>query len=210
MINIITRTSKRPNGYRQNRDMLIKNGLNLSIPFSQVNHIIITDDIESIDYIDSDYILMNKKNSPDTKKPIESFIWRPYNTYFNKVKHLLKEGWIMYIDDDDRLYNESILSKLIDITSNYNEDTLIFFQMEYADGKRLPQDNWDGIPKLNQIGGSCLIFHTKWYEHAIWDEWSASDYRVIKKLYDILPNKVFIKEPMVYINQIGGGKQTDL
>lgn len=210
MINIITRTNKRPNGYRQNRDMLIRNALNMNPPFSQVNHIVITDDIESIEYIDTGYVLMNKRQHPTTPMAPGAVNWRPYNLYFNQIGHKLEEGWIMYIDDDDRLYDETTLGKLLDIIDKYNEDTLIYFQMEYSDGKRLPIDNWNGTPQLNHIGGSCFIYHTKYYLHAEWDEWSGGDYRVIEKLHKVIPNKVFINQPMVYINQIGGGRQTDL
>lgn len=210
MINITTRTNKRPRGYRQNRDMVLMNGLNMIEPFSKLNHIIITDEIESLEYIDTGYVLMDKKLTPDTPKPAGAYNWRPYNLYLNKIGHKLEEGWIINIDDDDRLYDERTLSKLLDIIDKYNEDTLIYFQMEYSDGKRLPVDNWDVTPRLNWIGGSCLIYHTKWYLHAQWDEWSGGDFRMIEKLHKVIPNKVFIKEPMVYINQIGGGRQQDI
>lgn len=210
VINIITRTNNRPNGYRQNRDMLMKNALKMIPPFSKVNHIVITDDEKATEYIDIDYIMMKKKDKPTTPKAPGAWNWRPYNLYFNQIKDKLKPGWIMYIDDDDRLYDEQTLSRLLDIIDKCNEDTLIYFQMEYADGKRLPVDNWNGIPQINHIGGSCFICHTKYYDDAVWDEWSGGDYRVIKKLHNIIPNKVFINQPMVYINSIGGGRQKDI
>tara|TARA_R110000772_G_scaffold163069_1_gene274190 strand:- start:490 stop:1122 length:633 start_codon:yes stop_codon:yes gene_type:complete len=210
MINVITRTHNRPNGYKQNKDMLVKNGLNILTPFNGVNHIVITDDENSVNYIDGDYVFMEKKIEPTTPKAIGAVNWRPYNLYFNQIKHKLKEGWIMYVDDDDRLYDETTLYKILDIIDKNNEDTLIYFQMEYSNGNRLPVDNWNGIPRINQIGGSCFIFHTKYYDDAVWDEWSGGDFRVIEKLNNIIPNKIFIQKPMVYINSIGGGRRQDI
>lgn len=209
-INIITRTNKRPNGYKQNVDQLLNCVLNSDLRRSDINHIIITDDKESTKYIDGDYVFMKQKERPTTPKAPGAWNWRPYNLYFNQIKDKLVDGWIMYIDDDDRLYDNNSLKEIHKIIRHHNEDTIIYFQMEYADGKRLPVDNWNGIPRINQIGGSCFIFHTKYYDDAIWDEWSGGDFRVINKLHNIIPNKIFINTPMVYINQIGGGRQTDI
>jgi hypothetical protein len=210
MINIITRTNNRPNGYKQNREQVIRCGMEMLAPFNEVNHIIITDDKESTKYIDVPYTFFDKKKEPTTDKPFGAIIWRPYNLYFNDVKDQLKEGWVMYIDDDDRLHNDRSLQDLYEILGQYNEDTIIFFQNEFKDGRKMPLDNWDGVPRLNYIGGSCLIFHTKWMDDVVWDEWSGGDFRMMDKLYKKVPNKVFINKPIVYVNQTGSGKRQDI
>jgi hypothetical protein len=177
---------------------------------SEINHIVITDDEESKKYIDTPYIFMNKKKEPTTEKPPGAIIWRPYNLYFNEVKHLMKDGWVMYIDDDDRLHNDRSLQDIYNIIKNNNEDTLIYFQMQYSNGHKLPPDNWNGIPQLNQIGGSCLIFHTKWLESVVWDEYSGGDFRMMNKLHNIIPNKIYINKPIVFVNGVGSGKRIDI
>jgi hypothetical protein len=206
-LNIITRTSNRLNGFRQCRESIL-NSINLKDNYI-INHIVITDDEESISYIDVDYNFIEKSKKPITN-PIPGCRWLPHNLHFNKIKHLLREGWVYHLDDDDRLFNNESLSKIFNLIESVDESYMLFFQMQYSNGKRLPSDNWDGIPRINTIGSPCFTFHTNWLRYYEWDEWSGGDFRCMNRLSKVIPNRKILIEPVAFINKIGAGDRKDI
>lgn len=211
LINILTRTSNRPNGFKIN----VENIKNQS--YKNINHIVCTDDVNSINYIkengvenfiflDRDEIIKND-NSPNPNTGVYS----PHNLYFNEMIKHVKEGWVIYLDDDDRFTTNNVVSEIVDIINDNDEDTLIYWRMVYSNGRYLPVNMGNNfIPRIGGIGGSCFTFNVKYKNLSTWDSWKCGDFRVIQKLHNKIPNKVLINKNFIYVPLQGMGRKIDI
>lgn len=133
----------------------------------------------------------------------------PYNLYFNKVLPLIHDGWVMILDDDDRLDPDALSVILPQII--YKTD-LIVYQMRYENGMCLPNLNsFYKRPMLGNIGSPCVFFHALLGKTIRWDGWKCGDYRFIAKLWGITGNKKWIKRALVHLGTSTGnfGKRND-
>ena len=92
LINIVTRTSGRPNAFRKCVNSV------KSQTYKNINHVIITDNEDNLDYIKENgftsWYLVDRENlikqdktpDPKTGKP------SPHNLYFNEVKDKITDG----------------------------------------------------------------------------------------------------------------------
>lgn len=119
----------------------------------------------------------------------EYAIHAPYNWYLKLAEKEFKQGWVIYVDDDDQLYENTSLEKLQKIIKEYNdEDVLHINRFSYPNGYVIPDDNRNWLYSYDypfvhrQISGVCLCFHTKWSDYTYWDEWSSADYRTAVSL----------------------------
>jgi hypothetical protein len=209
LINILTRSSNRPVGFARNRNS-VKAQL-----YPRINHIVSYDNKETQKYL-FQYKNINKIKIDrnlhvinDTSPDPNTGKYEPYNLYCNTMLSKVRDGWIMYLDDDDFFKDKSSLKKIVDKIQN--DDTLIIWQMNLPGRGPVPDDEHiENFPKLGHIGSPCFLFHSKYKHLAKWDAWQCADYRVVSKLYKSIPNKVIIKESLVEIGQIGSGGRTDI
>lgn len=211
LINIITRTSNRPNGFKINVEN-IKNQT-----YDNINHIIITDDNNSEKYIKENgvdkYIIVDREKIIKNDKSVNPNTGRysPHNLYFNEVLGYLKEGWVLYLDDDDRFTGNDVVENIVNEINKVDEDTLIYWRMVYSNGRYLPLDMSKGKnPLLGGIGGSCFTFNVKYKDLAIWDGWKCSDYRVISKLHNNIPKKHWVPKNFIFVPSAGLGNKIDI
>lgn len=207
LINILTRTSGRPIGFKRNVESV------RSQTYKNIRHIVCTDDKDSVSYIEemgvTDYILIDKEEviNSDTELPRNSRKMI-HNLYLNILNEKVTDGWIIYLDDDDRFFENNSLQKVVDQINTVDEDTLVAWRMKYSSGRTLPLSYGDMRP--SKIGGSCIGFHSKYSKDAIWDSWACSDFRVIEKLKKVIPNISWLWKPIVYIPSAGLGKRKDI
>ena len=210
LINILTRTSGRPKGFNACHKS-IKNQT-----YPHIKHWVVTDDPTSIKYLEGkvDYLLINKEEliEKDISKHTNPRTGRysPHNLYSNVLNEQVKEGYVMYLDDDDMLKDNNCIQQIV--KNIVNEDTMLFWQMRYRSGRVLPAAGFlHKKPILGDIGSPCVLFHSKWLEHAIWDTWKCSDFRVIYKLFKTIPKKKWIKQPFIQLNNNGDlGRRNDI
>lgn len=127
----------------------------------------------------------------------------PFNLYNKIVEAKIEDGWIMYLDDDDVLYENDSLEKLSMNINKTDEDTLqIFtFKNRYDNVKPfIPQEKYlrfmkAGHPIIHMecIAGN-LCFHSKYKDYTVWDEWRKGDVRTIKALEKVTKNVNYIDE----------------
>lgn len=220
LINIITRTSNRPNSFKRNLNSISSQN------YGNINHIICTDDEKSLDYIkdygvqnyhllDKDKIVIDdirrgEKSGLSKSVSGQKLAYAPYNLYFNEVHKLITSGWIIYLDDDDVFYSSDSVSKIVEVINQNDNDTMIIWKMIYSDLTELPVEISErNPPRFNQIGGSCFTFHSKYLDFATWDSWKGSDFRVINRLYKSIPNIVWYPEKIVYVPMVGFGQKKD-
>jgi hypothetical protein len=207
LINILTRTSGRPNRFKLNVESV------RSQTYKNIRHIICTDDKESISYIEemgiTDYTLIDKEVISNLEtEPVRRSRKMIHNLYLNILNEKVTDGWIVYLDDDDCFFEKTSVQKIVDQINTVDDDTLVVWRMRYSSGRTLPFQ-W-GDMRSGKIGGSCIGFHSKYSKDAIWDSWSASDFRVIEKLTKSIPKISWLWKPIIYISSAGLGKRNDI
>ena len=206
MINILTRTSNREKSFTE----LIQNLKSQSC--SDFNHLVCSDNNETLKYVEelkikNSYLIDKEKllSEPISKDP-KTGPFAPYNLYMNFLQEKVNDGWIMYLDDDDKFISENSLQIISNEIQNSDEDTLIIWAMKFSNGFVVPKKNdIRNGPVKNFIGSPCFTFHNKYKSFANWDSWKCSDFRVVKKLWDTIPKKKYINEILIYVPQSGGG-----
>ena len=174
LINILTRTHR--------KECFIKCEESISSQsYKNYRHILCIDEDSSLEYINStDYIQVKRVEK-------KNFTHFSYNLYFNEMYKEIKDGWIMFLDDDDSFYSPSALEDLAtSIEEVSNTDALILWKV-WAPGTEttIPsQNNFSKKPALGHITGQGFCFHYSHINKAQWDDERASDFRVINRLYN--------------------------
>jgi len=210
-VNILTRTSNRPIGFKICEES-IKNQT-----YSNINHIVSYDNDKDLNYLGNckNKIKINRseiiKNDKSKNPNNPSFWFSPHNLYCNSLLDEVEEGWVMYLDDDDMLYDKTVIEKIV--KNIVDEDTILIWKMRYPDGRCLPDSHsfkTENI-RLGGIGSPCFLFHSKYKDESIWDAYKCGDYRFLEKLYKKIPNKKWINEIFIQLNNSGGfGKKKDI
>lgn len=204
LINIITRTSKRPNYFLECYYSVICQS------YSNIRHIIGFDNYKSLDYI-----LSNKPNennifyTPITEKRINT-AHMPYNLYLNVLMNKVVDGWIMFLDDDDILSTINSIDTIVSYIKN--NDQLLIWKVKKL-GQTIPNKSFNKKPTNGDITSNSFMFHSKYISMAVWDNKSAGDFRVSNKLFNH-PNikTVWIDKILAKVNNLDGmgrGKQID-
>jgi len=139
------------------------------------------------------------------------FMHFPYNLYFIRAEKKIREGWVIYLDDDDQLYKDTALEELAN--DLVDEDTLYFFRIVRLN-EWLPHDyvlehsaisEGKGPPALG-VGfvSSTQTFHSKYLEYTAWDEWSGSDWKTVQSLWYNIPKHDLINKPIIRITDTQG------
>lgn len=216
LINIITRTSGRPNYFNVCRSSITQQ------TYKNINHIISVDDNESEEYIKKQslpYIRL-KKIPKDNYEP-KSFWYHKnadkdrvatYNLYFNEIYQHIEDGWIMFIDDDNMLnFNNSI-----EYISHYlkSPDHLVSWRAQFP-GYTIPRQgtkiSLTSPPTPGNIAGQSFIFHKKWIKKAQWDYLGGGDFRVFHSLFNTIPNYIFLDNVLTKVqSQPNHGNRQDL
>lgn len=211
-INILTRTSNRPNGFKICGDSIKKQ------TYNNINHIVCYDNDSDLSYLNEFEInkfkidrekIIKKDTSVNPNNP--SFWFSPHNLYCNELMDNVEDGWIMFLDDDDMLINNKVVEKIV--SEIKNEDSILIWQMRYPNGTKLPTADSFKSKRivLGGIGSPCFLFHSKWKDEARWDAYKCGDFRFLNKLYNTIPDNKWIKEPLIQLNNTGGyGNKIDL
>jgi len=208
IVNILTRTSSRPK-YFKNCIESIKNQT-----YSNINHIISVDDDESEIYVKqytSNYIRV-KKYTGDIPK-MKDRKAAPYNLYLNDLRKQVKDGWIMFLDDDDMFLENNAIEEIINAVRN--EDDLVFWKVRFPN-RIIPPDALFDQRKiaLNHFSMIGFMYHKIHDDKAQFDYLSGGDYFYISQLGPKIPNSIWMDKIYTGIqrnNTMGGfGRKDDL
>jgi hypothetical protein len=179
-INILTRTYNRPEYFNICRESIINQ------TYKNINHVVGSE--VDCQYC-GDYISLSKK-TVDKVRPKPSTYPAPWNLHLNEMNNHVKDGWIMYLDDDDMFVSETSLERIINYVDNENQ--LIIWQVDIGGFMVVPSNMEFGVIKPGNVSGIGFMFHCK-HLPVDWGSWSYGDYRVINELSKKL-EVVFIKE----------------
>jgi hypothetical protein len=212
-INILTRTSKRPNWFEYNKQSILQQ------TYKNIKHIVSYDNDETYEYLkDYDATLVKidrqKLIDADKSKDPKTGKYSPHNLYFNEMMKHVEDGWVIILDDDDRFKSADVLQKIV---NNITEGVdMLIWQMSFpvANFRVLPPPGHmyhKKPPMLGFIGSPCIGFKTTSKNTSVqWDGWKCGDFRFIKKIYSNSENIKYITDVLVTVGQIGSGNQTDL
>ena len=223
MINILTRTSNRPNYFATLADSI---SFQTDKDYRWIVHSDAFDtdgeylkEYSHIDKIVQGEHILKQKSLYQNKQHAEGIhrcYHAPYNIYLNDLAEYVTEGWVLYLDDDDMLENEDAIKRLNAIARRGDEDTLHIFNGIFSGDKKLPSDKGvqyilKGVePPYGHIGGRCFMFHSKWLTDDLWDEWSCSDARAIGRLLAKGLKAVYTPTTITKIqSRAGNGERND-
>lgn len=210
-ISILTRTSGRPRGFARTVESINAQ------TYPHLTHIVGYDTKKDLRYIKETHS-RKKRRCVEVPRTLLKYLYpsenpRPnrfalciHNLYFNHLHGYVPEGFIIYLDDDDYLTTPTAIEEIVSHIPN--KDTLIIWRFRVMNLELPPLDFAE--PKHTKIGGSCFTFHTKWLPAATWDQWKCSDYRVIKSLWESIPEYIYIPKIFVHAPQQGHGKRNDI
>lgn len=207
LFNILIRTSGRPNYFNDCVNSIY------SQTYRNWNIIIGIDDKNTLAYTqpakgrDINYNYNSLKIS-DPPNNINYGIKFKHNLYLNDLQDNVNNGFVIYLDDDDKLFDNDSLLKIAD--SIKSEDDLIFWRVKFPNRLVPSDDNFGNEPKVKDISGIGFSFHIKHKEK--WEPYKRGDYRVAKSLYDKIKNKIFLNEVITGLQrdiEDGMGKKDD-
>jgi len=208
MVNILIRTSGRPNFFnecmRSIREQTYKN----------VNVIVGTDDEASAQYVTPYKVIpvryIPNKDIPDA--PVKLADGRTcygkkahYNLYLNELAKEVRDGWVLYLDDDAIFSSPGSLEEMM---RNIHSDKDFILPRVNVAWQNIPNDqHWGGAPYNCDITG-VFLFHSKYLKHAVWEPYRKGNFRVASVLYKKL-NPVWINKIMIR-TIVGNGTRQDI
>jgi len=189
VINILTRTSKRPEAFQQCYRSI------LSQTYRKINWIVSVHDDESFEYASKlckNVIRVEEKEHRSEYKNRHE----PYNSYINNLLEAVEDGYIMFLDDDDYFTSPTSLEKVV---PHLEEDKLLTW-LVMCQGNLIPDEGALKAPVLipTMITASSFMFHSKHKWAAKWDSVKGADYRCVQRLSWLL-NYKWLHEVIVTI-----------
>ncbi|MFA5366479.1 MAG: glycosyltransferase [Dehalococcoidia bacterium] len=209
LINILIRTSARPNYFKNCIESVFEQ------TYKNYNIIVGVDDDESLEYVKKYKCSIVRYDFNDVKIEQKSGDLRygapaKYNLYLNELHKYVKNGYIMYLDDDDKLNDRDALLKISKEIENGND--LIIYRSQFPKGRIIPSDeNFLGKPVLYDISTLCFCFNSVIKPE--WEGYALGDFRVITFLYNYFKKITHIDEPLTAVQRKkanGLGRRDDL
>ena len=168
IINILIRTCYRPNYFRKCIESILKQN------YVNYNIIICYDDKKCESYlkeykqnnISKFFIQLNNSNK------------YKFNLYCNHLLDKVKDGWILFLDDDDKLVDNNCFKIINDKIENVNDFIIWSF---LRPDKIIKTKNIKNI-ELGEIDTTSFLFNSKYKKKALWDDQQNGDYRFVNKI----------------------------
>jgi len=203
LINILTRTSNRPNYFKHCVESVV------SQDYKNINHLICVDDTGYT------YEYVKPYNFPKViyqVKQIKSGVdHAPYNLYINSMLSHVKEGWVIILDDDDKLMRPDSLSALLP----YMTDTerLLLWKVQFPHSTVPSVQLFGNTPTKCNISMIGFSFHISQLKDTQFNDTQTGDFDFIYSLYNRL-NPIWIDKILTGLqrtNAMGGfGSYNDL
>jgi len=215
LINILIRTSNRPKYFKHCIEAVKEQ------TYGNYRIIVSVDNPETNKYVSSydivDKVVNVEYRQPSSIKNIPKGLRSaPWNSYFNEMLKHTKDGYVIYIDDDDKLLDKNSLQILVNnIKTN---DELVMWQVKFP-GRFIPNDiNWKKYkqghkPIPAQISTLGFSHPTKYNAKINWTPYSFGDYRISTTLHNLIKHKTFIDTPLTTLQRAtanGLGRRDDL
>jgi hypothetical protein len=189
-INVLIRTSNRENLFKR-CIASVRNQTHKNV------RILVSADDEKT----AEYVKVNGLDPVNVKKGIRSETeTMPYNVYLNNLIDQVKGGWILILDDDDYLANDSVLEKLSKCL--VDDNVIYFIRMRWPNGRIIPSDQNFNCQQIirRDIGMPCFIFHAKHKHKVAFRPVKQGDFDFATRLTTVVKRKSWIN---MIVTQIG-------
>ena len=182
MLNILIRTSNRPNSFKRCINSIEKQ------TFKDVLLHVSVDNDTAKEYATT--ILaesgLNHEIVPVTKPESGQAF---YNEYLNNLLDNVKDGWIYIVDDDDFLLSPTVLADLHRQLTD--TETMYLFRVMLNNSRLVPVDRLFGLNfvQFGQISMSGFSIHASQKDKSRFEKERGGDYRFINSLINILKIK---------------------
>jgi len=188
MINILIRTSYRPQGFIKTLESIYQQS------YKDYRIIVSYDDERALSYIPETIskVMVHKHNA--------LFF---YDNYCNDLKALVTSGWFFFLDDGDVLSHPTVLQSLrSSLSPNYG----VVVQFSRSGRLKPPMEFIKrGIIRRGKIGMPCLVLHHSHKDIVNFDgSIGAADYWWIKNVSKKLPLR-FVPLCLVHTGERDGG-----
>jgi glycosyltransferase involved in cell wall biosynthesis len=212
LVNILTRTSGRPKYFKNCINSIKKQ------TYSNINHIVSIDDDKSEEYVKkytNNYIRVKKYEGkiPLLDKETGARRAAPYNLYLNDLRNEVKDGWIMFLDDDDMFLEDNAIEEIINLIDNNNQ--IVFWKVKFPE-RIIPQKKLfdNKIIALNHFSMIGFMYHKIHDNKADFDYFSGGDFHFISQLAPKIPTSLWVDKVYTGIqrkHEMGGfGRKDDL
>ena len=177
-INILIRTSNRPECFKRCINSI------LNQKYDNFRVFICYDNVNSLDYLKTlngnskiQYFFVYVKSKERYK----------YNLYCNRLKSLVNEGFILYLDDDDELAHDL---SLYTINKCLQNDKILVWKFFRSDKLIYPKDlNKITLGEIVSCGFTC---HTNNFNNLLWWDKRNGDYNIFCQLLSKKLKVIFI------------------
>jgi hypothetical protein len=171
LINIITRTHNRAENFKICRESIIKQ------TYKNINHIVGTD--TECNYYDAIKVPPQEVQQPQLMPEYGTYP-APWNLSLNELAKEVKEGWVIYVDDDDMFSHQNALKIIVNNIDNDNQ--ILLWRVNINNGWIVPNDIAFGRKiEAGNFSGIGMMFHSK-HLPVDWGSWSYGDFRVASQL----------------------------
>nr|NQU93670.1 glycosyltransferase family 2 protein [Bacteroidota bacterium] len=167
LINVLIRTSNRPNYFRTCYESISGQ------TYNNIRILVSWDNEETKNYLKSYRKIRKTKVSlsdqqsypqPDVPRGKKTVMFPP-NLYLNRMMQQVKNGFIIYLDDDDVFMTPTSLETIANHISSEND--LLFWRVQFPEGRLIPEDDYFGKPpEFWHISGIGFAFHSKYIPFA--------------------------------------------
>ncbi len=182
LVNILLRTSKRPKFFEE----CIKSIEGQT--YKNIRIIVSTDNNDTEKYV-VPYKVVPIKCVPNNniQEPPNDRAYGAiahYNLYLNDLARQVKDGWVIYMDDDDLFSSPTAVENIVNKIEN--DDSLVLWRI-FSSSRVVPNDSNFGKEPFNcDIGGNSFMFHSKHLPSVNWEPYRRGNFRVASKLYNML------------------------
>jgi hypothetical protein len=147
-INILTRSGNRPTYFKTLKDSI------LTQTYPYIRHLISNDNPEC-NYLTEDKYVYAVSKPPSRPRGF-------YNLYLNELAAQVEDGWVIILDDDSKIIDNTFIEKLAEICSTSNENDVLIYQTYIWPNKRIipsPQEVIDKTIAICRIDMTCFCVH---------------------------------------------------
>ena len=108
----------------------------------------------------------------------------PFNLYLNELMRHCKDGYVLFLDDDDEFTSTDSLG--IIAKELQNPVDAAFWRVRICENIFPSDKNFGQRPVVKDISGIGLAFHTDYIPMLQFDPYKQADYRLADRIYSLL------------------------
>lgn len=176
LINILTRTGTRETYFKTLKESIEKQ------TYKNIRHIK-SNDNPNCKFLENEIDVFNVKKNETLG---EAF----YNTYLNEIGQKTNNGWIIILDDDSKLIDNTFIEKLVNECNKSNENDILIYQSYLHEKKpnkpiRIIPDNStfkNNLIKKYCVDMACMCFHYSVLNNFKFDGRKMGDINFLEKI----------------------------